>query len=84
MERRVQCVDEQGDAFNDTKCAGVRPADQLQCNVLPCDFCSLTNCAGQVLTWTKLHDVMCTVIIHTHSAGAIQDVSVVTHRIALV
>ncbi|BDA48393.1 probable disintegrin and metalloproteinase with thrombospondin mo at N-terminal half [Coccomyxa sp. Obi] len=47
MERSVQCVDEQGDAFNDTQCAGVRPADQLQCNVLPCDFCSLTNCAGQ-------------------------------------
>ena len=54
MERRVQCVDEQGDAFNDTQCAGVRPADQLQCNVLPCDFCSLTNCAGQVLTWREL------------------------------
>lgn len=53
MERRVQCVDEQGDAFNDTQCAGVRPADQLQCNVLPCDFCSLTNCAGQVLPWRE-------------------------------
>ena len=33
---------------NNSSCPGVQPADQLQCNVMPCDFCSLTNCAGQV------------------------------------
>lgn len=48
QERAVRCVDEQGAASNESFCGGMRPADQLQCNVMPCDFCSLTNCAGQV------------------------------------
>ncbi|KAK9917449.1 hypothetical protein WJX75_004476 [Coccomyxa subellipsoidea] len=47
QERPVACMDETGQTVNETECSGVRPADQLQCNVLPCDFCSLTNCAGQ-------------------------------------
>ena len=37
-----------GMAADNSSCPGVQPADQLQCNVMPCDFCSLTNCAGQV------------------------------------
>lgn len=37
-----------GQAADNSSCPGVQPADQLQCNVMPCDFCSLTNCAGQV------------------------------------
>lgn len=44
----MQCMDELDQPFNDTYCTGVRPADELQCNVMPCDFCSITNCAGQV------------------------------------
>ena len=35
-------------APDNTSCVGVQPPDQLQCNVLPCNFCSQTNCAGQV------------------------------------
>ena len=35
-------------APDNASCVGVQPADQLQCNVLPCNFCSQTNCAGQV------------------------------------
>lgn len=37
-----------GQAADNSSCIGVQPADQLQCNVMPCNFCSLTNCAGQV------------------------------------
>ena len=37
-----------GQAADNSSCTGVQPADQLQCNVMPCDFCSLTDCAGQV------------------------------------
>ena len=48
-ERSVQCVTQfQQPAPDNASCAGVQPADQLQCNVLPCNFCSQTNCAGQV------------------------------------
>ena len=35
-------------ATDNSSCLGVQPANQLQCNVMPCDFCSLTNCASQV------------------------------------
>ena len=35
-------------APDNASCVGVQPADQLQCNVLPCNFCSQTNCNGQV------------------------------------
>ena len=47
-QRSVQCVNQFGQAADNGTCLGVQPADQLQCNVMPCDFCSLTNCAGQV------------------------------------
>lgn len=47
-QRSVQCVSQFGQAEDNSSCLGVQPADELQCNVMPCDFCSLTNCAGQV------------------------------------
>jgi hypothetical protein len=47
-QRSVQCMDELGQPFDKSYCRGVYPPDQLQCNVMPCDFCSLTNCARQV------------------------------------
>ena len=47
--RSVQCVTQfLQPAPDNASCVGVQPADQLQCNVLPCNFCSQTNCAGQV------------------------------------
>lgn len=48
-ERSVQCMSQFGQpATDNSSCLGVQPANQLQCNVMPCDFCSLTNCASQV------------------------------------
>ena len=46
--RTVTCMDQLAQAANDSACLGVRPADELQCNVLPCDFCATTDCAQQV------------------------------------
>ena len=47
--RSVQCVTQfQQPAPDNASCVGVQPADQLQCNVLPCNFCSQTNCASEV------------------------------------
>lgn len=37
-----------GQVADNGTCLGVQPADELQCNVMTCNFCSLTNCAGQV------------------------------------
>ena len=47
QSRTVQCMDEFGQAVGGVHCTGLQPADQLQCNVFPCNFCSTTNCAGQ-------------------------------------
>lgn len=46
--RSVACVDQRGKPANASLCQGKVPADQLQCSVLPCNFCSQTSCAGQV------------------------------------
>ena len=48
QNRTVACVDQRGKPANASLCLGKIPADQLQCNVLPCNFCSQTMCAGQV------------------------------------
>ncbi|KAK9815540.1 hypothetical protein WJX72_005402 [[Myrmecia] bisecta] len=45
--RQVTCVDQFQNPANVTLCPGKQPADQVVCNVTPCDFCSTTNCAGQ-------------------------------------
>ncbi|CAL5224259.1 g6916 [Coccomyxa viridis] len=45
--RSVQCMNQFGQVADNGTCLGVQPADELQCNVMTCNFCSLTNCAGQ-------------------------------------
>ena len=46
--RTTVCVNEFGQVADAGLCPGAVPADQIQCNVLPCNFCDTTNCAGQV------------------------------------
>ena len=46
--RTTTCVDETGNPKDMASCPGEVPPDQMQCNVTPCNFCSTTNCAGQV------------------------------------
>jgi hypothetical protein len=49
-------MDQLGQAVNASACAGLlRPAEQLQCNVLPCDFCATTDCAQQARPDQALH-----------------------------
>ena len=48
MNRTIECVNQHGDASDSGLCPSAAPADQLQCNVLPCDFCSTTTCNNQV------------------------------------
>lgn len=50
-----------GVAADNSSCPGVQPADKLQCNVMPCDFCSLTNCAGQVAPVLRCG---CAILVH--------------------
>ena len=45
--RTVVCVDALGEAMPRDHCPARPPADELACNVLPCNFCTHTNCAGQ-------------------------------------
>ncbi len=45
--RTVACLDAMGGAMPAGHCPARMPADELQCNVLPCDICSHTSCAGQ-------------------------------------
>jgi len=45
--RTVVCLDAMSGAMPAGHCPARMPADELQCNVLPCDFCSHTSCAGQ-------------------------------------
>ena len=47
QNRTVECINQYGSAVNASLCPGKVPADELQCNVLPCNFCSQTTCAGQ-------------------------------------
>lgn len=45
--RTVVCVDALGEPMPGDHCPARPPADELACNVLPCNFCTHTNCAGQ-------------------------------------
>ena len=68
--RTVVCVDAMGEPMPSSHCPARPPADELACNVLPCSFCSHTNCAGQarggLLCLSLFQTALVAACMHSH------------------